>query len=127
MPVTGLDHYNLCAPQEMLDELCEFYCDVVGLSIGERPDFSGYGYWLYARDKPILHLSQARNPRVTTSEASFDHDAFKCTDLRGIKGRLSAKGVDYRFARVPGTPIVQLFFSDPAGNGVELNFDSESA
>ena len=127
MPVTGIDHYNLAAPREMLDVLRDFYCDVVGLTLGERPDFSKFGYWLYAGGKPILHLSEARTPRETPPDASFDHAAFKCDDFERTEQRLSAKGIDYRFARVPGTAKVQLFFSDPAGNGIELNFDSESA
>ena len=28
-----------------------------------------------------------------------------------------------RFSAVPGTPVRQIFLSDPAGNGVELNFN----
>ena len=113
MPVTGIDHYNLAAPRKMLDQLRDFYCDVVGLSLGERPDFSRFGYWLYAGGKPVLHLSETRNTRKTPPDASFDHAAFKCSDFERTERQLSAKGIDYRFARVPGTPN-------------ELNFDSES-
>jgi catechol-2,3-dioxygenase len=32
-------------------------------------------------------------------------------------------GISYEVSVVPQTTQVQLFFSDPAGNGVELNFD----
>lgn len=127
MPVTGIDHYNLAAQREMLDELRDFYCDVVGLRVGQRPDFSRFGYWLYAGGRPVLHLSEARNSRETPSDASFDHAAFTCSDLKGMQQRLSQYGVDYRSARVPGTETAQLFFTDPAGNGVELNFENENA
>jgi hypothetical protein len=34
MSVTGLNHYNLCAPRQLLDELRHFYVAVVGLVSG---------------------------------------------------------------------------------------------
>jgi hypothetical protein len=33
--------------------------------------------------------------------------------------------IDFTHDRVPGAPIQQLFFYDPAGNGVELSFFNE--
>jgi catechol-2,3-dioxygenase len=35
--------------------------------------------------------------------------------------------VHFRMAQVPRTGQVQLFFKDPAGNGVELNFADAQA
>ena len=127
MFVSGLDHYNLCAPRTLLDELCEFYRNVVGLELGERPSFAEFGYWLYAGGDPVLHLSEADSPRADTRNAGFNHAAFRCTDYAGTKRHLIKHGIEYRVARVPGTGIVQLFISDPAGNGIELNFDSDKA
>ena len=126
MPVTGLDHYNLCAPRELLDELCEFYRAVIGLETGERPPFEQPGYWLYAGDKPVLHLSVADRASARERHAGFDHAAFRCTDLAGTRRHLTRHNIEFRTSRVPGTEIVQLFFDDPAGNGIELNFDNES-
>ena len=59
MPAIGFSHYNLRAPRALLDELREFYCDVVGLELGARPPFRSFGYWLYAGGHPVLHLSEA--------------------------------------------------------------------
>ena len=59
MPVHAFDHYNLRAPRALLDELCAFYRDVVGLTVGERPPFRRFGYWLYAGVRPVLHLGEA--------------------------------------------------------------------
>ena len=125
MSVTGLDHYNLRGSHELLDELCAFYCDVVGLSVGERPPFNEFGYWLYAGDQAVLHLSLDDSARAGQSNSVFNHAAFRCKDFRGTKERLSELNVAHRFNRVPGTTAVQLFLEDPAGNGVELNFESE--
>jgi catechol-2,3-dioxygenase len=37
---------------------------------------------------------------------------------------LKSLGIAYRTASVPLLNIAQLFFHDPAGNGVELQFDA---
>jgi hypothetical protein len=36
MSITGLNHYNLRAPRQLLDELRHFYVAVVGLMSGPR-------------------------------------------------------------------------------------------
>lgn len=126
MPAIGLDHYNIRAPQEMLAELRDFYCDVVGLQAGTRPPFASFGYWLYAGQKDVLHLSCARNgePRnlAPQTPGTFDHVAFSCTDFEAMRARLEQRGITYLQAEVPLVGSRQLFFRDPFGNGVELNF-----
>lgn len=128
MSVHGLDHYNLRAPQELLEELRGFYCNVVGLSVGDRPPFKEHGYWLYAGDKAILHLSLVGEDAPLSSDpTTFAHAAFACTDRDAVESRLAAMGIDYRTARVPVSGQVQLFLADPAGNGVELTFAPNKA
>ena len=124
METLGLDHYNLRAPQPLLEALRAFYCDVVGLRVGDRPAFSTAGYWLYAGSQPVLHLTQAREgqARPAGTPGTFDHAAFSCTGRAAFEARLQQHGVRYRRSRVPQTSQVQLFITDPAGNGVELNF-----
>ncbi|MEO8466472.1 MAG: VOC family protein [Gammaproteobacteria bacterium] len=126
MPVRGFDHYNLRAARPLLDELRDFYRDVVGLTVGERPPFRRFGYWLYAGDRAVLHLSEtdAQESRSTSAKTTFAHAAFDCTDRTAFEQRLDARGITYRVAQVPITNQVQLFFEDPAGNGVELGFDA---
>ena len=58
MTVVGFNHYNLRAPRELLEQLRSFYCDVVGLRVGPRPSFASFGYWLYAGEQDILHLTE---------------------------------------------------------------------
>ena len=127
MSVTCLDHYNLRGSRELLEELCAFYCEVVGLEVGERPPFTEFGYWLYAGDQAVLHLSLDDAARAGQSNTVFNHAAFRCTEFQLTKERLAELRVDYQFQRVPGTSAVQLFLEDPAGNGVELNFESEKS
>ena len=129
MPVSGLDHYNLRAARELLDALRTFYCDVVGLKQGHRPPFGTSGYWLYAGEHAVLHLSETdanevRQPGVVNT---FDHVAFACSRLAETEASLAAMKVPYRVAKVPATGVTQIFLTDPAGHGVELNFASHAA
>ena len=129
MPALGLNHYNLRAPRRLMEELRSFYCDVVGLIPGARPPFGSFGYWLYAGGQPILHLSEARpgTPAGAGAVSTFDHAAFTCSGRADFERKLTGLGIAFTTARVPGTTQVQLFISDPAGNGVELNFATEDA
>ena len=126
MPVSGFDHYNLRAARPALEELRAFYCDVVGLTVGDRPAFRRFGYWLYAGDRAVLHLSEADESEVRsrTAVTTFAHAAFNCTGRADFERRLRARGIVYRTASVPQLKLAQLFFHDPAGNGVELQFDA---
>jgi len=125
--MVSFNHFNLRAPLELLEQLKEFYCDIVGLSVGDRPPFNRFGYWLYAGDNAILHLVQDDEQEVSAeSRTSFDHVAFSCENRPHYQDRLEQNGVDFRIAHVPMTGQVQLFIQDPAGNGVELNFIEET-
>lgn len=124
--ITGLNHINLRAPKPLLDVLRDFYRDVLGLEQGPRPAFDSSGYWLYAGGQPVLHLSEQRaheTPRApATAPGVFDHTAFTATDPDGTAQRLRQHGVAFETSRSELTRQHQFFFSDPAGNGVELNF-----
>src|SRR5262249_39444335 len=123
MSITGINHYNLRARRQLLDELRDFYVSVVGLIPGARPPFKSFGYWLYAGGQAVLHLSEASQDEQRTIhiKSTFDHVAFTCTDIDAARARLQEHGVQYTYDEVPLTGARQLFFSDPAGNGVELN------
>ncbi len=129
MTTTSLNHFNLHAPRELLDELKEFYCNVVGLRDGPRPPFRNFGYWLYAEGKPVVHLYQTDPDEKRDAQAvtTFDHIAFDCTNRAEVEATLVHRKLHYRATEVPGTNRVQFFLKDPAGNGVELIFpDSDS-
>ncbi|MEY2667208.1 MAG: hypothetical protein RLZZ384_1379 [Pseudomonadota bacterium] len=124
MSILHIDHYNLRADSVLLDTLRQFYCDVIGLKIGARPPLNSVGYWLYAGDKDVLHLSQASSDDIRQShvKGTFDHIAFLCDDLQNTEYQLLKKGIPYKRLTIPQTDQVQLFLSDPAGNRIELSF-----
>ncbi|HET7359963.1 MAG TPA: tRNA lysidine(34) synthetase TilS [Rhodanobacteraceae bacterium] len=125
--VRGLGHVNLRAPAALVERLRRFYIDIVGLREGARPAFrsGSHGYWLYAGDAAVLHLSiDAGGIGAPAHTGPFDHVAFDCTGLDAVRARLDAAGVRYRIDIVDERDQVQLFLTDPAGIGVELTFDA---
>ena len=103
MRVTGLNHYNLRAHQPLLDELCRFYVEIVGLSVGDRPPFAVAGYWLYANGHPVLHLAEASAEEMAATEVAgtFAHAAFDCIDVISSEALLALRGIRYRKTTVP--------------------------
>jgi glyoxylase I family protein len=124
LAVLGFNHYNLRCDRDMMEQLKAFYVDVVGLQLGNRPQLTSFGYWLYAGQKDVLHLSEAKpeEGRQTNMPTTFDHVAFTATDYAGTLARLDKLSVKYRLREISDAGQRQIFFSDPAGNGIELNF-----
>ena len=124
MAVLGFNHYNLRASHAMMEQLKVFYRDVVGLQIGERPQLTSFGYWLYAGSKDVLHLSEAKpeEKRKENVSTTFDHVAFTATDYDATIARLEKLAIKFSVHEIADTGQKQIFFSDPAGNGIELNF-----
>jgi hypothetical protein len=57
MSVLGLNHFNITASPSFIEQIKNFYVDVIGLTIGPRAQLDHSGFWLYAGNSPILHLS----------------------------------------------------------------------
>jgi catechol 2,3-dioxygenase-like lactoylglutathione lyase family enzyme len=121
-----LDHINIKAPEALLEEVRDFYCAVLGLQEGARPKFSSPGYWLYAGERPLVHLSRGSERPASPAPSYLDHVAFRAVGLQAFTARLEAQGVDYRSSHIPELALTQLFFSDPAGTGLEINFAGET-
>ncbi len=126
MATAGLDHFNIIAPEALMQEVRDFYVDVVGLQEGWRPDFGFPGHWLYAGERAVVHLmaggTSAAPPADGPATGHLDHVAFNCTDLADTEKHLAALGVAYKKAEHPSFQLTQLFLCDPVGLGVELNF-----
>jgi len=129
MPILGIAHYNFRLSRALMDEICNFYVAVVGLTVGPRPAFRSAGYWLYAGEQDLLHLTEeaSGDRRRTGTELTFDHVALHSTDWPSHRARLLAHSIPFTEDRVPGSDRLQVFFRDPAGNGVELIFAAGEA
>jgi catechol 2,3-dioxygenase-like lactoylglutathione lyase family enzyme len=125
MQVHGIGHVNLRASADTIERLRRFYVDVLGLHEGARPVFrsGSRGYWLYANDRAVLHLTIAQNGGADSQPPGvFNHLAFDCNDLDATRARLERAGIRYETDVVDELHQTQLFLSDPAGMGVELTF-----
>jgi catechol-2,3-dioxygenase len=121
-----LDHINISAPMELLREVRDFYCSVLGLKEGYRPDFGQKGFWLYSTDKPLIHLSESDAVLAGMKQGHLNHVAFQTTGLEDMTERLKSKNIEYRSCYIAEINMSQLFFHDPAGTCIEVNFLNES-
>ena len=128
MAVHHLHHFNIRVPAELLEPVRDFYIRVVGLVEGDRPPFRFAGHWLYAGGHPVLHMMAAKEGQeLSNASGSIDHVAFACSDYEATCRHLHDHGIVFRTSIVPGTAQQQIFFRDPVGNGIELNFSLERA
>src|SRR5690606_33661301 len=109
---------------DRLDTTRSFYTEVLGMEEGARPPFPVPGCWLYIGPQPVLHVIGVEH-MPTPRRGVLDHMAFRAEGLSAALDRLDAVGVPYRIVRAPGEVRTwQVFFLDPNGAEVELDFDS---
>jgi len=131
MPAQSLNHYTIMTRD--LERTKDFYCDVVGLTVGDRPPLNFPGYWLYCGGIPTVHLLGYRaqdpviadGPSYPAKTGRLDHIAFACVDLKGMKANLNSRGIKYDERVLPRLNMTQLFYLDPDGIAVECNFPAE--
>ena len=132
MPVTQLEHYLVVSDD--VDGTRDFYCDVLGLVIGDRPQLGFAGYWLYLGAIPCLHLADRASyasykarvgtpvPQQTTDTGAVDHIAFNATGFDEIIDRLEQRQLRYRRNDLDDIGMKQIFIQDPNNVTLELNF-----
>jgi catechol 2,3-dioxygenase-like lactoylglutathione lyase family enzyme len=123
MAIVGFQHINTRSTD--VERTRAFYERVLGLRVGDRPPLASTGYWLYAGDEPIVHLIQRPDGEPDDAgHGNFDHVAFSCADLEGIRNALRLAGVPFRETVSPRDGAIQLRVQDPDGINLELNFDA---
>ena len=129
MELENLNHFTLRVAPDALPALRDFYVRVLGLREGARPDFPFPGHWFYAGDGPIVHLAgnapaNEAAPPANQPTGRFNHISFWTRGLKTTREHLSAHGVSWQEAPVPGVPLHQVFLRDPIGLLIELTFDA---
>lgn len=117
-----LDHATIYTAD--LEAARSFFCDIAGLTEGQRPPFSVRGYWLYAEGRAVIHLVISA-PRGMAGQASprIDHAAFRiesCREWQALLARLHAHRVPYHLTEVPIARELQLFVQLEPGIVVEF-------
>ncbi len=120
--IHGMNHFTITA--EDRSATLGFYCGLLGLHEGHRPDLGFPGAWLYAEGNPqaVLHIYWDR-PMPNGRTGVIDHMAFTASDLKAVKARFDAAGLKYDLRQQAGVGTWQLFSHDPNGARVELDFD----
>lgn len=122
MPATAMNHFTILTNQ--LETTVEFYRDLLGLEVGPRPPLGFPGAWMYCGGQAVLHIIAGR-PMPANPAGVLDHMAFSGADLPDVLRRLDARGLERVLRRQPDSGVWQLFFHDPNGARVELDFAPE--
>ncbi|MFL2980419.1 MAG: VOC family protein [Methylophilaceae bacterium] len=122
--ISAINHYNLRSESKMMEILKNFYIEVVGLKMGTRPPFKSNGFWLNAGKKDVLHLSETKKNDINpvNIKSTFDHMAFTAEGKEKYIKILKERKIEFYLRKVPEIGTEQIFFKDPAGNGIELIF-----
>jgi catechol 2,3-dioxygenase-like lactoylglutathione lyase family enzyme len=135
MPITELNHYLLVAKD--LERTKDFYQQVLGLELADRPDFGFPGYWLKTGEDICVHLASQepnetrdlfllkKHPKGTAGSGSVDHIAFLAKDPREVRSRIQQHRVEMHFRSFPEAKLFQIFLKDPDDVTIELNFLGE--
>lgn len=125
MALRELDHVNLRTAN--LAKLTEFYCSVLGLSVGPRPAFSFTGAWLYCGARAAVHLVEVGTQPEPSGALRLEHFAFIADDFDDFVQNLTRAGVEYRISTLVGSETRQVNLSDPDGNRIHIDFPDHFA
>ena len=131
MKISTLDHFSIGTT--CLEETRAFYVDLLGMSVGFRPQLKSTGYWLYAGDNAVIHLVETEageDDRKNWDKAADndvfetgmdDHVAFSVEDSSGAVQVMKDNGIACWDRLLADRGLYQIFVRDPNGIVVELN------
>lgn len=121
-----IEHINISAPMDLLTQVRDFYIELLGLTQGFRPQSTIRGFWLYSGEQALIHLAESNEHFASERQGYLDHIAFQTTGLKDLVAMLNMHKIPFTHDYFPEIHMTQLFFKDPAGTGVEINFINES-
>jgi lactoylglutathione lyase len=113
---TALNHVSIAARD--LEESTRFYEDVLGMERIPTPQFAAPTQWLKVGGQQ-LHLFLDDGPQPVRHHLGLTIDDFDAA-YRAVKER-AADTFGWELVELPSRQV-QLYFRDPAGNLVELNW-----
>ncbi|SKC99478.1 Catechol 2,3-dioxygenase [Burkholderia sp. CF099] len=131
MTILHLDHFTLRTSK--VDETAQFFRDAIGLHEGWRPAFPFPGKWMYAGERPVVHIANISGNNAeleaylggrdtSSGGGSLDHISLRCQGLAEHQRKLVVFGLDFQERVVPELSEHQLFVNDPNGIKIELIF-----
>jgi catechol 2,3-dioxygenase-like lactoylglutathione lyase family enzyme len=139
MPLSHIEHFLVAADD--VDATRDWYARVLGMTSGGHPDFGFPVHWMYLGGVDVVHIGpsakgandiQKKYLGRTSQDAgagtgAIDHIAFRATGLRAMLEHLKREKVPFTQRRANGQALFQLFFHDPNGIKIELNYDAAEA
>jgi catechol 2,3-dioxygenase-like lactoylglutathione lyase family enzyme len=139
MPLSHIEHFLVASDD--IDATRDWYARVLGMTPGPHPDFGFPVHWMYLDGVDVVHIGpSARNAGEIqkqylgrTSQATgsgtgaIDHIAFRATGLREMISHLQDEKIAFSQRRANGQALFQLFFYDPNGIKIELNYAAQEA
>lgn len=139
MPLERIEHFLVAADD--IDATRDWYARVLGMRPGPHPDFGFPVHWMYLGELDVVHIgpsakSAGENQKKYLGRTSqdqgagtgaIDHIAFRATGLRAMMVQLEKEKIPFSRRRANGQALFQLFFYDPNGIKVELNYDAAEA
>ena len=120
-----IEHINISAPMDMLTQVRDFYIEILCLTEGFRPQSTIRGFWLYSGERALIHLAESDQHFASERQGYLDHIAFQTTGLKTVVEKLNQHQIPFAQDYFPEINMTQLFFKDPAGTGIEINFVNE--
>ena len=139
MPLSHIEHILVAADD--IDATRDWYARVLGMHSGPHPDFGFPVHWMYLGERDIVHIGpsakgandiQKKYLGRTSQDAgsgtgALDHIAFRATGLKQMLDHLRAEKIAFTQRRANGQALFQVFFYDPNGIKIELNYDAAEA
>ena len=136
MPLSHIEHLLVAADD--IDATRDWYARVLGMTSGPHPDFGFPVHWMYLNGVDVVHIGpSAKRAGAIQKEylgrtsqgtgqgtGAIDHIAFRATGLAQMISHLKQQGIPFTQRRANGQALFQLFFHDPNGIKIELNFDA---
>ena len=138
MPLSHIEHFLVAADD--IDATRDWYARVLGMQPGPHPDFGFPVHWMYLGGVDVVHIGPSakaageiqkkylgRTSQGSEGTGAIDHIAFRAAGLRDMLEHLKKERISFTQRRANGQALFQLFFYDPNGIKIELNFAAEEA
>ena len=133
MKLNALDHVNIIT--EDLTGTARFFSEMFDLDVRNAPEplKPEWAQWLYDdAGRAIFHINAKEMPQAFARETpagrvtgAIHHVALNCSGHDAYVSRLEQHGIDYRLNELPSVQLKQIFFHEPNGVLLELNFFGE--
>ena len=141
MGLSHIEHFLVAADD--IDATRDWYARVLGMKSGPHPDFGFPVHWMYIGEVDVVHIGPSAKMageiqkkylgRTSGKSAredgtgAIDHIAFRATGLRTMLEHLKREKIGFTQRRANGQALFQLFFHDPNGIKIELNYAAAEA